>query len=79
MDVAALTIVEEVMVSNLGPNRVVANEVKSWIPIDPMSDASGMTWLKIGATYYHAQLVLTDKGLFVCNIYKNEHWNVEKK
>ncbi len=54
----------KVMGSMLGPNCVIAKDVKICKTTATISDTEhlGMPWPKTGATQYHAQLGLVDKG-----------------
>ncbi len=59
------------MGSILGPNRVKGKVVKSLLlcqmrNIDIL--VGGLPWPQPGATHYHAQLTLLDKGLIVCYV-----------
>ncbi len=55
----------------LGPNRVIARAIKSFTYYCVVRCAAiivyvgGMPWSQIGATHYHAQLGLLDKGRLI--------------
>ncbi len=75
------------MGSMLGPNRVIAKDVKSCTYCCYVRYATlivwvgGMPWPQTGAIQYHVQLGLPDKrrairGLVVCNSWDPEPWDL---
>ncbi len=71
----------------IGPNRVIAKDVKSctfycYVRCATLKvGVGGMPWPNTGATHYHAQLGIPKKGhaikgLVVCNSWDLEPWDL---